>query len=183
MNTLLNGMKNDTNFTLTQNGGLTHKTTRSDLLDLFAMGAAMRNRSDEDVILMFRKAFKENPVYALKCLFYIRDVRGGQGERRFFRVVMRDLANWNTEAAKRNLRFVPEFGRWDDLMTLLDSSVSKYVIEVIADQLAKDQANMLLNKSISLFASLGTEKTMTGSPSFKFSITCSVLYSFTVALI
>ena len=41
MNTLLNGMKNDTNFTLTQNGGLTHKTTKSDLLDMFALGAAI----------------------------------------------------------------------------------------------------------------------------------------------
>ena len=78
MNTLLNGMKNATNYTLTENGGVTHKTTRSDLLDMFAMGAAMRNRSDEDVILMFRKAYAENPVYALKCLFYLRDARGGK---------------------------------------------------------------------------------------------------------
>ena len=92
MNKFMNGMDNATNFTLTENGAVTHKTTKSDLLDMFALGAAMRNRSDEDVILMFRNAYKENPVYALKCLFYIRDVRGGQGERRFFRVVMSDLA-------------------------------------------------------------------------------------------
>lgn len=78
MNTFLNGMKEATNYTLTENGGVTHVTTKSDLLDMFAMGAAMRKRSDEDVILMFRKAYRENPVYALKCLFYIRDVRGGK---------------------------------------------------------------------------------------------------------
>ena len=119
MNALLNGMKNATNYTLTENGGVTHKTTRSDLLDMFAMGAAMRSRSDSDVILMFRKAFAENPVYALKCLFYIRDVRGGQGERRFFRVIMHDLATFDTEAARRNLINVAEFGRWDDLLCLL----------------------------------------------------------------
>ena len=107
MNTLLNGMKNVTNYTLTENGGVTHKTTRSDLLDMFAMGAAMRNRSDEDVILMFRKAFEENPLYALKCLFYIRDVRGGQGERRFFRVVIKDMASYSKatkEAIARNMK-------------------------------------------------------------------------------
>ena len=78
MNTLMNGMKNATNYTLTENGGVTNKTTRSDLLDMFALGAAMRNRTDEDVRLMFHKAFAENPVYALKCLFYIRDIRGGK---------------------------------------------------------------------------------------------------------
>ena len=89
MNKFMNGLQDSANFTYTENGGVTHKTTRSDLLDMFAMGAAMRTRSDEDVILMFRKAFAENPEYALKCLFYIRDVRGGQGERRFFRVCMR----------------------------------------------------------------------------------------------
>ena len=115
MNKFMNGMKDATNFTYTENGAVTHKTTKSDLLDMFAMGAAMRNRSDEDVIVMWRKAFAENPVYALKCLFYIRDVRGGQGERRFFKVCMRDLAKQDTEAARRNLLHVPEFGRWDDL--------------------------------------------------------------------
>ena len=72
MNTLLNGMKAASNYTLTENGGITHKTTNSDLLDMFAMGAAMRNRSDEDVILMFQKAFAENAELAMKMLFYIR---------------------------------------------------------------------------------------------------------------
>ena len=69
MNKFMNGMTNATNFKFTENGAVTHKTTKSDLLDMFAMGAAMRTRSDEDVILMFRKAYQENPVYALKCLF------------------------------------------------------------------------------------------------------------------
>lgn len=78
MNTFMNAMKNSANFTHTENGAITHKTTQSALLDMFAMGAAMRTRSDEDVILMFQKAYAENPVYALKCLFYIRDVRGGK---------------------------------------------------------------------------------------------------------
>lgn len=78
MNTFLNGLTNATNFTHTENGAITCKSTTSALLDMFAMGAAMRNRSDEDVILMFRKAFDENPTYALKCLFYIGDCRGGK---------------------------------------------------------------------------------------------------------
>ena len=138
MNALLNGMKNATNYTLTENGGITHKTTRSDLLDMFAMGAAMRSRSDSDVILMFRKAFAENPVYALKCLFYIRDVRGGQGERRFFRVIMKDLAVNQTAAAKRNLEYVPEFGRWDDLYTFVGTPLQNDALQIMKDQLELD---------------------------------------------
>lgn len=138
MNTFMNGLSNASNFTFTENGALTHKTTKSDLLDMFAMGAAYRTRSDADVILMFRKAFKENPVYALKCLFYIRDVRGGQGERRFFRVAMRDLAVQNTEAVLRNLKHIPEFGRWDDLYVFEGTPVEKQAFAFMREQLALD---------------------------------------------
>ena len=138
MNRFLNGLENATNYTYTENGAVTHTTTKSALLDMFAMGAAMRGRSDEDVILMFRKAFAENPVYALKCLFYIRDIRGGQGERRFFRLCMKDMAKNNADAAKRNLKYVPEFGRWDDLYVFEGTDLEKDAFEFMKNQLALD---------------------------------------------
>ena len=140
MNTLLNGMKQATNYTLTENGGITHKTTNSDLLDMFAMGAAMRNRSDADVILMFQKAFAENAELAMKMLFYIRDVRGGQGERRFFRTVVRWAAkNKETrESIRKNIEFFPEFGRWDDLYALEGTPLMSDALALIKKQLALD---------------------------------------------
>lgn len=138
MNAFMNGLQNATNLTRTENGALTHKSTRSDLLDMFAMGGAYRKRSDEDVILMFRKAFAENPVYALKCLFYLRDVRGGQGERRFFRVAMKDLATHNADAARRNIRNIPEFGRWDDLYIFVGTPLEKDAFAFIKEQLTLD---------------------------------------------
>ncbi len=137
-NKFLNAMKDASNFTRTENGALTHKTTKSKLLDLFAMGAAYRSRSDEDVIMLFRKAFQEDPVYALKCLFYIRDVRGGQGERRFFRVCMRDLATQDLSAAKRNLSHIPEYGRWDDLLVFIGTPLENDALAVIKAQLVLD---------------------------------------------
>ena len=138
MNKFLNGLTDATNIGYTENGAIKRNTTKSDLLDMFAMGAAMRTRSDEDVILMFRKAYAENPVYALKCLFYIRDIRGGQGERRFFRVVMRDLAKYDTQAALRNLTHIPEFGRWDDLYVFVGTPVESAAFELMKNQLALD---------------------------------------------
>ena len=138
MNKFMNGLKDTTNLTFTENGAITHKTTKSDLLDMFAMGAAYRSRSDEDVILMFQKAFAENPVYALKCLFYIRDVRGGQGERRFFKVAMKWLAKKHTDAARRNLKHIPEFGRWDDLYLFVGTPLEKDALSFMKDQLALD---------------------------------------------
>ena len=138
--TFLNGLKNAANFTLTENGGVTHKTTKSALLDMFAMGAAMRSRSEEDVMLMFKNAFMEDPVYALKCLFYIRDVRGGQGERRFFRTVIRYMAQQPSmrEAIKRNMKLVPEFGRWDDLYAFVGTPLEADAMNIFKEQLALD---------------------------------------------
>ena len=138
MNAFLNGLTNATNFAYTETGALTHKSTRSALLDLFAMGAAYRTRSDEDCILLFKNAFNENPVYALKCLFYIRDCRGGQGERRFWRVCMKWLANQNSDAAERNIKNVPLFGRWDDLYVFVGTPFEDAAFEVMKEQLALD---------------------------------------------
>ena len=138
MNTLLNGMKNATNYTYTENGALTHKSTMSGLLDLFGMGAAYRSRSNEDCIILFEDAFKEDEAYALKCLFYLRDIRGGQGERRFFRVVTKYLANKHTDAMARNLRYVPEFGRWDDLYVFVGTKLEKQAFDLMKNQLMLD---------------------------------------------
>ena len=138
MNTFLNGMKQVNNYAITENGALTHFTTMDGLMDLFAMGAAYRTRTDEDVILLFKKAFDENPVYALKCLFYIRDVRGGQGERRFFRVATKYLAKYDTAAMQRNLIHVPEFGRWDDLFVFIGTPLETDALNIIKHQLALD---------------------------------------------
>lgn len=78
MNHFLDKLKDSTNFGYTENGAIKRNTTLNDLYDMFALGAAMRNRSNEDILLMWRKAYEYDPVYALKCLFYIRDVRGGK---------------------------------------------------------------------------------------------------------
>ncbi len=78
MNTFMNGLQNSTNYTYTENQALTHKTSGSDVLDMFAQGGAYRKRSDDDCILLFKNAYEDNPKYALKCLFYLRDIRGGK---------------------------------------------------------------------------------------------------------
>lgn len=135
---LLSALKNETNYVYTENGGLTHKTTGSRLLDMFAMGAAMRNRSDKDVILMFQQAYFENADLAMKMLFYIRDIRSGQGERRFFRTCLHWLASAYPESARHNMQYIPEFGRWDDLYTFVDTPLAKDAFELINKQLNLD---------------------------------------------
>ena len=138
MNKFLNGLEDATNFIVTENGAISHRTTKSDLLDMFALGAAMRSRSVEDVILMFQKAYEENPTYALKCLFYIGDCRGGQGERRFFRVCIKWLANNYPDVMRRNIKYVPTYRRWDDLYALVGTPLEAEAFAFIREQLTLD---------------------------------------------
>ena len=139
MNTFMNSLQNTYNYKRTENGALAHKTTNSAVYDMFAMGAAYRSRSDADCILLFKNAFEENETLALKCLFYIRDCRGGQGERRFFRVCMRWLAENYPERAAALAEYVPEYGRYDDWFKIyFGTPVEKQVIEMMKKQLSTD---------------------------------------------
>lgn len=139
MNTFMNGLQNATNYKLTENGELAHSSTLSGIMDLFALGGAYRKRSDDDCILLFKNAFKEDRLLALKTLFYLRDVRGGQGERRFFRVCFHWLAKNYPDIARKNLDNVSEFGRWDDLIyTTAGTYIWDSTMAIVKHQLALD---------------------------------------------
>ena len=138
MNSFMNGLTNTFNYGYTENGGIKHNTTKSMLLDMFAMGAAMRKRSDNDVVLMFKNAYEENPEYALKCLFYIRDCREGQGERRFFRVCMNWLARNYPDAVRRNMEYIPIYGLYDDLYCLVDTPLEGEMFTFLKKEVIED---------------------------------------------
>jgi hypothetical protein len=138
-NTFLNNLDDATNFKYTENGAITHDHLASDVYQMFALGAAYRTRSDDDCITLFKNAFEEDESLALKCLFYIRDVRGGAGERKFFRTCFRWLANEHPEAALRNLYNAVEMGRWDDLLySCVDTPIEKDVLDMIVVQIGTD---------------------------------------------
>lgn len=149
---MLNNLKNELNYTTTENGAVTHETSRSHLLDFFALAGAMRNRSEQDIMQLFSKAFAENPLYAMKALFYMRDIREGNGERRLFRVCTKWLATNAPQVLIKNLPHIAEYGRWDDLIALIDTSVSKEVLFIIRQQWNNDVFGCSVGKPVSLLA-------------------------------
>lgn len=138
MNKLLNAMQEVNNRKIGENGDHVYSSTMNGLMDLFAFGGAYRSRNEEDCILLFNKALNEDETLALKCLFYLRDCRGGQGERRFFRVVARWLANNHTEMMARNLEQIPVMGRWDDLYEFVGTPLEAKAFSIMYHQLALD---------------------------------------------
>ena len=78
MNTFIDALEKQFNYKFTENGAVAMKSTGSKVYDMFALGGAYRSRSEEDCILLFKNAFEEDAILALKCLFYLRDCRGGK---------------------------------------------------------------------------------------------------------
>jgi hypothetical protein len=146
---LLDALKNELNVAKTLNGAKAFATTNSSLLDYFAAGGAMRERLNEDVIRLFSKAFAENPLLALKALFYFRDIRGGQGERKTFRTILRYMAiqDHTAEIMRKNMTLIPFFGRWDDLYefhgTQLHKDAFQFMKETFFADLNSDKPTLL----------------------------------------
>ena len=149
---MLQYLKQESNKTFTENGAVTHSSTLSDCLDLFATVGALRRESEEEIISRFLRAFAENKDIAMKLLFFARDIRGGLGERKVFRVVLKWLAAKRPEMVRKNIPYIAEYGRFDDLMALFYTPVEKDVLDYIRYQLYKDFNEMENGGEVSLLA-------------------------------
>ena len=128
----IESMFNETSKGTTENGAVTFTRSGSLLLDFFAQAGAMRH-NPQHALDLFKAAFSEDKEKALKILFYIRDVRGGQGERTIFRVCLEWLGEAHEDIFNKIIALAPEYGRWDDMF--FDNDVC---METIKSQIEKD---------------------------------------------
>lgn len=149
---MLNAIKNEANKMLTENGAVTLKSTNDYCLDLFATIGALRHADDTEVINRFIRAYAENADLAMKTLFFARDVRGGLGERKVFRTILKWLAFNETSSANKNIEYIAEYGRYDDLLTLFGSPCENEAISHISKTLLADIAAMNENGKVTLLA-------------------------------
>ncbi len=134
----LNALKDNMNKTTTFNGANALKSTSSGLVDLFGSIGSLRSKSEVEIENLFSRAFSEDSLLAMKLLFYARDVRGGLGERRTARIIYKHLGKVHPAILKKNLELICYYGRWDDLLVLLDTELCSYVIEIMNRQLKAD---------------------------------------------
>ena len=147
---MLEFLKREANKTYTENGSVTYRSTGRDCLDLFATIGALRRESEQEITARFLRAYAEDPDLAMKILFYGRDVRGGLGERRVFRILLRWLAVSKPESVVRNLPYVAEYGRWDDVLVLLDTPCRAEALALLKQQFDADLAALSSDGDVSL---------------------------------
>ena len=131
---MLELLKKAMNKTYTENGAVTYESTGSECLDLFSTIGALRQQKDAEILDRFVRAYSENPDTAMKILFYARDIRGGLGERRVFRIIFEWLAENEPGSVRKNMEYVSEYGRFDDLLVLLDTACEEEAMSYLKKQ-------------------------------------------------
>ena len=134
-------LQNALNTTTTANGAKTYKSSLSACLDLFSMGVS--SNAKEQLIL---SALAEDPVLATKVVLYLRDVRGGQGNkdiaRAFHKAVLSNKTAVTVEKLIKILPHLPEVGSWKDVYNLygMNSKLDKAILNLVSDALTNDNS-------------------------------------------
>lgn len=145
-------MKEVNDFTYTENGAGAYRSTGNAVLDAFGSLGGMMHSDAASILNTFYKAFNQDRKLSMRMLFYFRDIRGGQGMRRLFRIIIRSLANNYPEYVIANLDNILFFGRGDDYLALIDTRCHDGMIEYINEVLKEDIKAVQSGASCSLLA-------------------------------
>lgn len=142
MNSLAHAFKYG-RMTLTENGALTHASSLNKVLDFYSRGGACR-LGHTDSLPLFINAWNEDKIITLKTLFYLRDVRQGQGERQVFRSCLQWIFDHDITTFHALIPFIAEYGRFDDILQFpIDSFVVEYVKHVLRNDLDSNNPSLL----------------------------------------
>jgi len=130
--------------TSTWNGAPSHISSGEALVNLFFH--ASRGLERESLVKLLKKAWKVSPLLTLKMIAYIRNIRGGKGERDLGRWALEWLTDHHPDDLVCNLEwYLGKFGRWDDGVHLVASTtpqIPEIVYKLYGDQLLRDLAQV-----------------------------------------
>jgi hypothetical protein len=136
-----NAVKNQ--WTVTENGMKARVSSASACVDLFYKGGSSRG---QDIVPAFAAALASNEDLAMRIALWIRDARGGAGERETFRNILRYLDKTNVDLAIALMDRVPELGRWDDILVVESPRAWDYAVSMIRTALFRTSHTALCAK-------------------------------------
>lgn len=112
----------------THEGAKTHEHSLDHALEFFSKGGSLfANRKgfyagEESALSLFQKSWIVNEDVTMQLLFWLRDIRGGAGNRSGFRECLKWLGDHNPQWVIANIEWIPMVGRWDDLRSLFGTA-------------------------------------------------------------
>ena len=113
-------LRKQTNVAITENGAIGYRTTFNPLLDFNFKVPSYRLLPQQSLEAEIKNLIAKTTNFEefYRYLFFLRDVRGGMGERRLFRETLRILALKGRQEVKALIPIIAEYGRFDDLFSL-----------------------------------------------------------------
>jgi hypothetical protein len=135
---------------LTENGAVSYSTTQEPIVDLIFSSVRAKSREDvEPRIPTFDSCMESYPELTLKALFYIRDCRGGKGEKTLFHILMqRFIEKTKPENMDVLMGWIVQYGSWLDLFRIEGLPYTQFVCK----QLKRDLEAMENGGNVSLCA-------------------------------
>lgn len=119
----------------TYNGAPTLKSTTNPILDFFFMAGALRGKHFNEYRAQFDAAISFDERLTMQLVLWLRDVRGGAGERETTRKILNHMELNYKDAALKMIPVLAEFGRWDDLLVFTDQDCKALAYNTIAQAL------------------------------------------------
>ena len=118
---------------------------------------SVRGLSSDTLHAYLVEAYAKTPIETVVAIIHIRDCRGGKGERDLGRIGLKWLLEHHQDDFQKIIKFVPEMGRYDDILyligqTLRGSDEERRLVTFYFQQLESDRAAMLEGRPASLAA-------------------------------
>ena len=123
-------------------------------------------KNEATALQLFINSWIVDKTLSLALLLWLRDCRGGAGNRSGSRAIFKWIAENDTEWMRANLHQIPMHGRWDDLKSLFGTPLEEDAARFWADALTGNEPNVLAakwadRKLVPLRRALGMDVTQT----------------------
>ena len=124
----------------TQEGAKAYEHSLDHNLEFFSKAGSMFSnrqsfypRQEESVLKLFQMSWIADQEITFKLLLWLRDCRGGAGNRSATRDCLKWLAENDADWIRYNMKWIPMVGRWDDLRSLFETPLEGQAAKLWAD--------------------------------------------------
>jgi hypothetical protein len=129
--------------TTTTNGMKVRVSSGKEVVDFFFKAGAMRGKN---IVPLFNKALSDDKELALRVAQWLRDARGGAGEREHYRNILKAMEVSNDPMLESMIAKTPLLGRWDDLLVFETKKYKDIAYATIANGLIDESTRQLVCK-------------------------------------
>jgi hypothetical protein len=128
--------------TLTNEGSIQYDSSLSHEIEFFSKAGSLYKTktkqpyygNETTALKLFKDVWASgNHEVAMKLVMWLRDVRGGAGNRSGFRDCIKWLVETEPKWVEANIGLIPEHGRWDDVRVLFETPLDNAAAKLWGD--------------------------------------------------